>query len=642
MRAALYARFSDRERQNESSIEQQVRLLRDRAEREGWEIVGNYEDKGLTGANRFRAGLQELTGAIHAREFDILLTESIDRLSRDQEDIAYLYKRCCHNGIQIVTLLEGEITELHVGLKGTMSALYLKDLGRRTHRGLEQRALEGESTGGRSYGYEIETRFDAKKGRRVGGIIRINPYESPIVKRIFREYVAGKSPRQIALDLNAEEIPAQSGRPWAASTINGNRRRGTGLLNNELYIGRKVWGKQSYFKDPDTGRETGRLNDESKWIRTDVPHLRIIDDELWEAVKRYQGELDLKPTVRDKKRPQRLFSFLLKCGDCGGGMSKISATQYGCSSARNTGICKNRLTISERKLEASVLGSLQTQLMQPELCEVFCAAYADHVNQKCRDDHATRDANQAEFERTERDIAKLVQAIKSGVDPALLKDEINALQKRKLVLEAALDAAPAAPVFIHPNMAARFHEGIQNLIARLNDPKRRQGSAEMLRGLIEKIVLKPNEDRTALVVDLQGRLRGILELAAGQEPESRGGFSRRLAYAASSEIETARRVVETVEYEMPPPQLRAVGSGVTLPPQPNLTRQGDDLADTSVFAVVGGPGRRDREFACRRTGDRRHCSEVTELESALCRSRTRNDLRSSQRPAHSNEISTSS
>jgi site-specific DNA recombinase len=601
MIAALYSRYSDRERQNENSIEQQVRLLRDRAGREGWEVVRSYEDKGLTGANRFRAGLQELIGAIHAQEFDILLCESIDRLSRDQEDIAYLHKRCRHNGIQIVTLLEGEISELHIGLKGTMSALYLKDLGRRTHRGLEQRALEGESTGGRSYGYEIEPQFDVKKGRRVGGIIRINPDESRIVERIFREYVAGKSPRKIALDLNAEGIPAQSGRAWTASTIYGNRQRGTGVLNNETYRGKKVWGKQSFFKDPDTGRETGRMNDESTWIRTDVPHLRIIEDELWDAVKAYQGELDRKPTVRDKKRPQRLFSFLLKCGVCSGGMSKISATQYGCSTARNKGTCANRLTISERKLEASVLGSLNSQLMQPEVVDVFCAAYADHVNQKCREDVATKDENRSEFERTQKDIAKLVQAIKNGIDAALIKDEINALQKRKLVLEAAIENAPAAPVFIHPNMAARFHDGIQNLIARLNDPKHRQGSSEMLRGLIDKIVLRPNVDKTSLVLDLHGSLRGILELAAGQEPGSRGGFSQRLAFAASSEIEQARVVAESVaEYGFAVPQLRAIGSGGHPPPQP--AESPDSVLDQWLAPESLGQSQKSQEIdggACR-------------------------------------------
>lgn len=86
-----------------------------------------------------RPGLQEMLAAAQAGLFDAVLTESIDRLSRDQEDIAYMHKRFRHRGLRIITLREDEISELHVGLKGTMSALYIKDLARRTHRGLQQR-----------------------------------------------------------------------------------------------------------------------------------------------------------------------------------------------------------------------------------------------------------------------------------------------------------------------------------------------------------------------------------------------------------------------------------------------------------------------------------------------------------------------
>ena len=77
------------------------------------------------------------------RRFDVVLTESLDRLSRDQEDIAGFYKRTLFAGIKIVTLAEGEISELHVGLKGTMGALYLKDLALKTRRGLEGRVAPG-------------------------------------------------------------------------------------------------------------------------------------------------------------------------------------------------------------------------------------------------------------------------------------------------------------------------------------------------------------------------------------------------------------------------------------------------------------------------------------------------------------------
>ncbi len=66
---------------------------------------------------------------------DIVMAEALDRFSRDQEDTAGLFKRLTFAGVNIVTLAEGDITHLHVGLKGTMNALFLKDLADKTHRG---------------------------------------------------------------------------------------------------------------------------------------------------------------------------------------------------------------------------------------------------------------------------------------------------------------------------------------------------------------------------------------------------------------------------------------------------------------------------------------------------------------------------
>jgi hypothetical protein len=54
-------------------------------------------------------------------------------------------------------------------------------------------------------------------------------------------------------DLNARRIPAPRVGAWSASTLNGHRRRGTGILNNEMFVGRLVWNRLSYVKDPETG-----------------------------------------------------------------------------------------------------------------------------------------------------------------------------------------------------------------------------------------------------------------------------------------------------------------------------------------------------------------------------------------------------
>src|SRR3954469_7243657 len=89
------------------------------------------------------------------RQFDIVLAESLDRFSRDQEDTAGLFKRLTFLGVRIVTLAEGEISHLHVGFKGTMNAIYLKDLADKTRRGLRGRVEAGKSGGGLCFGYRV-------------------------------------------------------------------------------------------------------------------------------------------------------------------------------------------------------------------------------------------------------------------------------------------------------------------------------------------------------------------------------------------------------------------------------------------------------------------------------------------------------
>jgi site-specific DNA recombinase len=265
-----------------------------------------------------------LQDAVDGR-FGIVITESLDRLSRDQEDIAHIFKRISFAGGRIVTVSEGEINELHIGLKGTMGALYLKDLADKTRRGLRGRVEAGKSGGGNSYGYDV-ARGVGPDGQPLTGERRINAQEAAIVRRIFEDYAAGVSPRAIAKGLNAEGVPGPLGGTWGPSTIHGNRQRGTGILNNELYIGRLVWNRLRYVKDPETGKRVSRPNPDSAWIMQNVAALRIVDQDLWQRVKTRQGALEAVcssgdvPGYWDRRRPRYLFTGLMQCAVCGGGI----------------------------------------------------------------------------------------------------------------------------------------------------------------------------------------------------------------------------------------------------------------------------------------------------------------------------------
>src|SRR5262249_40726515 len=153
-------------------------------------------------------------------------------------------------------------------------------------RGLRGRIESGRSGGGICFGYRVNRRLEG--GGASTGEREIVQAEAAIVCRIFREYVHGLSPKEIAKRLNGEGVRGPNGCVWSPSTIHGHAGRGTGILNNELYVGRLVWNRQRYVKDPDTGKRLARPNPIAEWVSTEVPALRIVEEELWTRAKERQ------------------------------------------------------------------------------------------------------------------------------------------------------------------------------------------------------------------------------------------------------------------------------------------------------------------------------------------------------------------
>jgi site-specific DNA recombinase len=142
--AVDYGRYSTKT-QSGASIEDQARICQERIRREGWRHVRSYQDRAMSGASRLRPAYQKLLEDARRGEFTIVVAESLDRLSRDQEDVSHLVKHLTYAGVRLLTLSEGWITELHIGLSGTMGALFLKQLAEKTHRGLRGRVKAGRA-----------------------------------------------------------------------------------------------------------------------------------------------------------------------------------------------------------------------------------------------------------------------------------------------------------------------------------------------------------------------------------------------------------------------------------------------------------------------------------------------------------------
>ena len=539
-RVALYARYSS-DNQSAASIEDQFRICREHAARQGWTVTASYHDAAISGASMIlRPGIQTLLADARCGKFDMVLAEALDRVSRDQADVATLFKHLKFAGLAIVTLSEGEISELHVGLKGTMNALFLKDLAAKTHRGLRGRVEAGKAGGGLCYGYDVVKRLDAS-GEPVRGERTVNPDQAEVVRRVFRDFAAGISPRAIARRLNDEGVSGPDGKLWSDSTLRGHAKRGTGFLNNELYIGKLVWNRQRYIKDPTTGKRVSRINPPEAWIISEVPELRIIEDTLWQAVKARQSILTVEHAaviaavrashaaraanpLNATHRPRSLLSGLLVCGCCGGPFALRGQDRYGCSNHIMNGSCVNSRTIRRDALEERVLVGLKERLMAPEAAAEAIRTYVEETNRRNHARRADGEAERRELDKIARAVKEIVTLIETGAGNRALLTRLTELEEREDEINARLAQSPVDQPDIHPNVADIYARKVARLTEALRRPDERDEAADAIRGLIEKITLSPGPKRGQIDAMLYGDFGRILKWTA-QNANTPGAFA---------------------------------------------------------------------------------------------------------------------
>lgn len=360
MQVAIYARHStDRQ---EHSTRDQIARCRVYCQAKGYTVAATFSDEGLSGSNtQNRAGLRELVEASLGGGFSRVIAEDLSRFSRDQGDIANFHKRLLFVNVSLETVAEGVIGELHIGLKGTMNALFLKDLSDKTKRGMIASVLNGSITGGKAYGYDVVRAFDDR-----GGIIRgrrsVNEIEAAIVRRIFREYQDKKTLQKICDDLNDEGIPSPNGKRWQTPVLAGLRARQAGILRQTLYKGVVTFGRVQYVKHPDSGKRIAIFRPEREWLKIPAPEIAIVEPELFDSVQRLLDErshntkqkqllnqvlsdderaakhreemrrwrADHLSTSRGRKQPIYLTSGKLWCGRHNLPFGSLTAGLYGC------------------------------------------------------------------------------------------------------------------------------------------------------------------------------------------------------------------------------------------------------------------------------------------------------------------------
>jgi site-specific DNA recombinase len=496
--SAIYARYSS-ELQNPRSIEDQVAELREaivkRDGQGGVPLV--FTDAETSGTVWDRPGLQALLGAVAAGRVTRIFVEDVSRISRDKGDAARFEKTLRFHGVGLVSVADGFELDgsasggLIYGFKALLSDEYLRDLGKKTLRGLRGNAREGKATGGRAYGFRTGE----------GGKIEIVPAEAETVRRIFRLYSEGNGYASIAAELTAAgvEPPRRRAMPgWMHSCIRE-------MLRNPKYVGQWSFGVREWRRHPETRRRVPVLRADGEVFRRECPELRIVNDLLWHAVqarltehaeayKRAAGERTVLHGKTD-----HLLTGLLRCGVCGGTMqlSGGPTRYYRCVANRKRGACANRLSVREDVARDRIFGAISDTLWTPDaLYRIRCqmAEQLGTVSQYL--DRELRE-RRARLERAEKRIREMIDMQLDGDRSPTLAE-----MRRDLEAHAAIDRAAVAELQARASAPVRLptQSGIELRIMDLDHLREAEGAAvaparEQLRRYLKggTIILTPEE-----------------------------------------------------------------------------------------------------------------------------------------------------
>lgn len=530
LRVAIYARHSS-DKQSVTSSADQAAACEELVARLCGEVVSVYTDPEISGYRRDRPGLLAMLDEVRTGTIDMIVCEALDRIARDGEDISWLGKKLSYHRVRLFTHTEGEIDEIKLAVAGLLGSMFLSNLRTKTFRGVKAAVLAGRLGGGKAYGYRKVAKTDAD-GRVVNGVFEIDPEQAEVVRRIHRDFAAGRSSIQIATALNAERIPGPRGGEWNASTIRGDPSKLVGILNNPLYRGRLVWGRREWRKNPDSDRRERRyrLRDEGEWIEVNMPDLRIVDEELAAAVaaeiagrRRAPGER----TTGAAKRAKHLLSGLIRCGSCGANHTLVGKDYYRCARNRERGTCQNGTTVRARVVEDAALAALQTRLLTPDLVRVFTEEFNREVERLTRtrgeSDRAARDR----LAELDVEIGNLAANFLTGTVSPTLSRMLSEREAEKTRIKRQLDTpVPTDPkVVAHPALVRRYEQKVANLREALNDEVLKSDAIVALRTLIGSVTVNLDE-QGGTVIDVEASTATLIDFAATTNAPQHGAAGR--------------------------------------------------------------------------------------------------------------------
>jgi site-specific DNA recombinase len=361
---------------------------------------------------------------------------------------------------------------------------------------------------GWGYGYD-----DTKEP----GVKIIDQDQAAIVVRMFRECSGLKSPRNIALDLTRDKVPTPSGADdWTFQTVNK-------ILQNEIYIGSYVRNRVRRVRNYNTGKRDAHKVSPDDFVTADFPHLRIIDQDLWDAAqavrrdranKTFGNRQIERATVVRKLHP---FMGLFRCAECGSKMIITGSARKGvdrsitCSEAWwRSSACKHRKSYSLARMTTHAIAKMHEHLTDPEFVKERASERAKMFAEFEREASNNRDTTQRELDRVDLRIKKIIRLTEDddGDDvPQEVRDRMKELRAEQRGLKQRLEMlnAKITGVTPHPSAVKALARDVDTLHKMLADNPDDPACRMALGNLIERVAVHPTGHNRPYDVSLFAR-----------------------------------------------------------------------------------------------------------------------------------------
>ncbi len=463
-----YCRFSS-SHQNETSIEGQKNAIKIYARDFGFNIVGWYVDRAISGKTaerrpQFMQMMQDIkSGAVSA-----VLVHKLDRFSRSQADFAVYSKELKMHDVDLVSVME-RLDDSPSGnlLKSVISAInsfYLDNLSNEVMKGLKLKAGAAEFCGGTPpLGYRIDE----------SGHYQIEPHEAEAVISIFKLYDEGYTYAEIIHQLNTMGYLTKRGNPFGKNSIYD-------IFRKECYMGTYTYNKAQKRK-PDGSRSSRKKKPESEIIRVENAIPPIISPELWQRVQKRLNNNNKSAGGRCHAKELYLLSGLVYCGKCGHrmeGNSRYPApdrpkfTSYRCSYRHHALACDNR-EIKSQNLEGHVLSLLQRYLLNDDIIPQLTQElnrYIAKANSNPNDDTEKYKRRLAELEKSKQN---LIEAIAKTGYSNLFNDKIKEIEAEISTVTSMLKRLEYEKinVVVTEEMVRSYFSNFKTLVEQKNFPQ---------------------------------------------------------------------------------------------------------------------------------------------------------------------------